>query len=1037
MCRFFFLLPFLLILSTIFPVLAKSDDTILSDIFAPEIHELSNLTDNGSYLEAYDKGEALLPRVRTEFPQGSIDEAKTLDFMVYASYRSHRVMDPQVIELGERAVSLKEKIFGPESPETANSLMHLGNLFIQRWESEKSIPYHDRALVILKNAGADYDVQRAVILSSQGVAYRRMAQVSKAYELYDQALAIQQRVQGPQHPDVASILNNQAGVLSDRGDYSTAEKLHRQALAIREVALGADHEWVGESANNLASILIYLGKYDEALEYQERAVAIFKLRLGTEHPRYWTTKLNLGLTYLDMGNPGEALPICQDALKNMRSVYGQNSSQTCYELDAVATCYFGLEDYEQALELYSQSLRMSEATYGKDSYETAITIKEQGKCLIALDRLDEAVERLNKSLAILSDSIDEENGLLCEPLNQLAELYLKRNEFDQALIHAERSSFLCSRDLGSGHPFLAASSLFEAQAMLGQGNTELALDRALQAEDISRRHLQHTMQVLSENRALDYANSRIDGLDLAVSVLDDGESGQRVARVWDAVIRSRYVVLDEYTARNRILSDQGDSLSTAMMDSSQILRERLANLALRGPGWEDVSVYQMMITESEADRERIERQLSLLSTRFHHWQQDHQLGYQQVARALPDDCTLVAFTHCADEKGHQAYKVFILDSPTAEPRILDLGDCQRIDAAVAAWYDQAALGTRNPKPDKPTQNPAVASRGFLKVASSTEKQLASCLKAGTELRKLVWDPISRGITSTDHVLIVPDGSLQLLNPAALPQENGRFLVESDLVFHLLTSEKNLVVEQTSTTGPQRLLALGGVDYSQTVGPSGRGFLPLPYARTEVEKLGVIWTERGGKTTLLMGTEATKEHLKQELPGTEILHLATHGFFVPTDTKLDSGCGNENPLLRSGLALAGSGQLQRLNTGYSDGILTAEEVSALDLNGVQWAVLSACNSGLGELDVRGEGVFGLRRVFALAGARTVIMSLWSVNDESSCQWMCALYQARWQKGMNTAGAVREASLVVLNERRKAGLSIHPYYWAGFVAAGDWR
>jgi CHAT domain-containing protein len=139
---------------------------------------------------------------------------------------------------------------------------------------------------------------------------------------------------------------------------------------------------------------------------------------------------------------------------------------------------------------------------------------------------------------------------------------------------------------------------------------------------------------------------------------------------------------------------------------------------------------------------------------------------------------------------------------------------------------------------------------------------------------------------------------------------------------------------------------------------------------------------------------------------------------------------------SGLALAGANQRAAAGLDDEDGILTADEVSALNLEGVEWAVLSACDTGLGEVKV-GEGVFGLRRAFQVAGARTVIMSLWSVQDQAAAQWMRALYQGRLQKHLDTAGAMRYASLNVLRDRRAKGQSTHPFYWAGFVAAGDWR
>ncbi|MEX1310811.1 MAG: CHAT domain-containing protein, partial [Candidatus Sulfomarinibacteraceae bacterium] len=143
---------------------------------------------------------------------------------------------------------------------------------------------------------------------------------------------------------------------------------------------------------------------------------------------------------------------------------------------------------------------------------------------------------------------------------------------------------------------------------------------------------------------------------------------------------------------------------------------------------------------------------------------------------------------------------------------------------------------------------------------------------------------------------------------------------------------------------------------------------------------------------------------------------------------------EDTLLLSGLAMAGANQ--RDLPGDEDGVLTAEEIAALDLSGVEWAVLSACDSGVGEVSVR-EGIFGLQRAFRIAGARTVIMSLWAVDDEAAREWMAALYRAHLVEGLATAEAVRRASLDILAARRSRGASVHPSSWAPFVASGDGR
>jgi CHAT domain-containing protein len=240
---------------------------------------------------------------------------------------------------------------------------------------------------------------------------------------------------------------------------------------------------------------------------------------------------------------------------------------------------------------------------------------------------------------------------------------------------------------------------------------------------------------------------------------------------------------------------------------------------------------------------------------------------------------------------------------------------------------------------------------------------------------------------------------------------------------------------------------------------------LPAAQLEVDEIASVWTGRTSATTargghdggsspsrVLAGADATEAAVKRLAPGQRVLHFATHGFFLGSScasavegtrsvgglagAAVGTGESLENPLVRSGLALAGANRRATQSGTQEDGILTAEEVAGLELDGVEWAVLSACDTGIGEMKA-GEGVFGLRRAFQIAGASTVIMSLWAVEDYSARQWMRALYDARVGQKLDTIHAVRRASLNVLRDRRRRGMTMHPFYWAGFVAAGGWR
>jgi CHAT domain-containing protein len=232
--------------------------------------------------------------------------------------------------------------------------------------------------------------------------------------------------------------------------------------------------------------------------------------------------------------------------------------------------------------------------------------------------------------------------------------------------------------------------------------------------------------------------------------------------------------------------------------------------------------------------------------------------------------------------------------------------------------------------------------------------------------------------------------------------------------------------------------------------------PLPATKDEVRDVARILAGRE-PAVVLTGPEASKARLEALARGKRVLHLATHGFFLdaPCVRSLPGTRGigglaeraaappvgplprsvREESLLLSGLVLAGANRAAEGPRGLDDGILTAEEIVALDLRGVDLVVLSACSTGRGRAQV-GEGLFGLRRVLELAGARTVVTSLWPVPDRRARSWMGDFYRA-FRTGAGPGKAARSASLAALKRLRKERLPEHPYAWAGFLAAGDWR
>ena len=472
--------------------------------------------------------------------------------------------------------------------------------------------------------------------------------------------------------------------------------------------------------------------------------------------------------------------------------------------------------------------------------------------------------------------------------------------------------------------------------------------------------------------------------------------------------------------------------------------------------------YRRLLESARADKDRAERELAEKSAQFRDDRARTRLRAADVAAALPPRSALVSFVRYQDLDGGASYLAFVLRAGSSEPALVPIGSAASVDGLIVQWrkqLDQEALST--------VKTPNRGEAAYRRVAG--------------ELRQLVWDPLVMHMGNAAHVFVVPDGSLHLVSFAALPTGASQYLIDAGPVIHHLSAERDLVLPRSDMPRGQGLLAVGSPAFdgvtpalaaSQAPFRGTRSgcpefqslmFDPLPASMKEVNEVVTLWQAHGTRgptpsalatpspprAIVLTGSAASESAFRTEAGGQRILHLATHGFFLgggcawalgslgssalaDTSTKI----ARENPLLSSGLILAGANRRGIAPPDQDDGVLTAEEVATMNLHGVEWAVLSGCDTGVGEVRA-GEGVFGLRRAFQLAGAKTVIMSLWAVEDNATRQWMTALYSGRLLKRLSTADAVHEASLAVLRQRRSQRLTTHPFHWAAFVASGDWR
>ena len=763
---------------------------------------------------------------------------------------------------------------------------------------------------------------------------------------------------------------------------------------------------------------------------------------------------------------------------------------TAYPLIALGTLRKLQGSFADAAALSERALTIRERSLGPDSLLVAVALVELARALLEVGNTSQALLNARRALNILDRAGAAQTAAGGDAQEILGRIEFRLGHAAAARAALQQAVAARERTYGFGHPFVASAKLALASAMADGGDIEHAYTTALEAEALSRDNVATVVRYLSERQALYYAARRSRGLDLTVSLTE--RSPRSTASTLDRVIRSRSIVLDEM-ARRHSVTPASDAEDTVAMRASLIaLRQRTANLVVKGPGRQPPDEYQATLARLRQERELAERSLAERSSNFRTEQKEQQFGLLEVQRGLPDRSALVSFyqyertvfdrTPAAgptsmppDVRTVQSYAAFVPRSDSLAPVLIPLGEGATIDALINHWRSGVMRG--------------------LVTERETELRLR---QRGVALRQRIWDPVAVHLKGVRQVFVVPDGSVNLVPLVALPVGSSSYLLEAGPSIHHLSAERDLVTERPVAASRGMMLAVGNPSFEDSVPltaqdataseprPGGRGgsncpsfqtmqFPVLPGSGREANAVGTLWTRFNGASadslTVLVGPTARERTFKELSSQSRVLHLATHGFFLgsacdsPSDGARSVGglvarnkpgakpkpvavrpgpdaapsgatSNPQNPLLLSGLAMAGANRRAVATGDEDDGILTAEEVASLDLSGVEWAVLSACNTGLGEIHA-GEGVFGLRRAFQIAGAHTVIMSLWSVEDRAALAWMRALYEGRLARKLDTAAAVREASLTVLRQRRAKGQSTHPFYWAGFVASGDWR
>lgn len=1002
-------------------------------VFAPApragaIQRIRDLEAEGDYETALEEARIGLAARRERFGPEALPLAEMLDRVAYILVSLGRTGEEEAMAAADRSLALREAHLGPEHLETADSHQVRGTILRGRGELPAARAALEEAYRIRSLHLEAPHEGLARVMSSIAILYAMEANYDEALVRFRDSLSMLEAVLGPEDPELAGFHTNLGTLHRILGDYRDARASLERALEV-QLANDPDHPDVAVTYNAMADLSYNLDDLRGAQEQYEESLRRTVEAFGADHPRAGHTTNGLGLVAMRLGDYRGARDHFRSSLANLEAAQGESHPTFPYVCTNLGLSEYFLGRYDEARVALRRASEIREANLGRDHPDFHLTAVYQGFVDLAAGDPAAAAPRLRAAAARFSEEYGADHHRVVEALYKLAAAEAALGDLDAAWSTIQRAMEAAATHEVETLTTIAARDV-RARLALRRGDPGQARRDALENEAITRAQSRVVLQTLSEGAGLRFSRIRISGLDTAITSALDTSEPEVVAEVWDAVARSRGLLLEEMIERRRILRQRATPELASLADAVVVARTRLADLVVRGEGGDD---FADRVAEASQDKEAAEAALARASASFRERREQGRVGLDQVLAALPSGAALVAYRQFerldADGAGHPHLVALVAASGAVH--LVDLGDADAVSEDVAAWRRQLEAGF---VPDGPLATAA----------------LRAYRAAGERLRARIWDPVTPWIGDADPVFVVPDGDLHLVSFPSLPVGDG-FLVERDQRVHVLAAERDLVRPIAASGASEgTLLAVGDPlydDRSGVVPADHRGsraldcvglgeFAPLPGTGVEVEAVSTLWGRE--RTLQLVAGDATEERVAAAMGSARAMHLATHGYFLG-EACHEAGAGSvyqQDPLLLSGLALAGANLRGEVEPGTPDGILTAEEIAGMDLPRLEWVVLSACDTATGDV-LRGEGVLGLRRAFEAAGVDALVMSLWPVDDEHTARWMEAFYRARFREGQPVASSMATAARTVLASRREAGLSPHPAWWGAFVATGDWR
>ncbi|HKX28037.1 MAG TPA: CHAT domain-containing tetratricopeptide repeat protein [Blastocatellia bacterium] len=835
----------------------------------------------------------------------------------------------------------------------------------------------------------------------------------------------------------AEKLQRQSFDLRRDGKFEEALQAAAQALDLRRKYLGPERFDTAESLNQLGNLYAERGEYVEAERMLKSALTIREKTRSNRHPAFISTLSNLGVFYLDVGAYHLAERNLRDALARQEEISGPDSLSLPPLLNNLAEVYRRKPDYPAAESHFRRAIKILENTRHINPKSPDVGRMYSNLGQMFLDKRDyvQAEAALKRAQEIFNQKVGPlhpSRGIL---LNHLATASFFKGDYEEAEKILQQALKIYEQSLDRGHPRVAEALNNLVAVYRASGRIDQAIEAQQRSVQIGETYLRRNLSFGSESRKLSFlklfAGETNNVISLHAQYAPEDPRARRLAFTTQLQRKGR--ILDEMHLTLGLLRREAGPEGEQLIERLRTVQQRRSELVTKEIPADGRLDPLALTAQLDAEYEELLTAISARSALFR--AQTQPVTIEAIQHELPRGSALVEFV-----------RYFPVEARTRNrlaPRYLAYvlrtdGDLKHVDLGEAAKIDRAITELRH----------------------SLHGDHSGHHRAGARaVYGMVMQPVRKLLGSATMVLVSPEGQLNLLPFAALIDETDHYLIHKYL-FVYLTSGRDLLRPESSGPGKQQAQIFAVSSFNETAsnpptdsssvgatsGPgddqrnnrtssglqTNRTFEALPSAKAEGQAIkslvpnSVLWVDQ----------QATETAIK-ELHRPRLLHIVTHGFFLDDEatggpdggaqTTFSVGNGWENPLLRSGIALAGANQRR---SGRDDGILTAYEVAAIDLWGTELVVLSACVTGRGEIQ-NGEGVYGLRRALVLAGAEAQLMSLWDIPDRSTADFMAEYYQ-RLLAGEGRAEAVRRVQLQMLDSREYK----LPRFWAAFIPIGRW-